>query len=193
MSFCTAGLCWGGVDEKPQIQALTGTAPVLPMRPGQPERRTHDYRRQGTTDLFAALDIQAGTVIGRCTRRHHSVEFRTFLGQIEAAVPDYLDVHLARQRGHPQNQADPRLAREASALAPSLHADIRVVAQSRRGLVCPPDPSTPAARCLPTDHRSRRCDPRLHRSDQHRPEALHLDKTCRCHPRQRRTFLPENF
>ena len=64
------------------------------MRAGQPERQTHDYRRQGTTDLFAALDIQAGTVIGRCTRRHRSVEFRTFLDQIEAAVPDDLDVHL---------------------------------------------------------------------------------------------------
>ena len=82
------------VDEKPQIQALTGTAPVLPMRPGQPERRTHDYRRRGTTDLFAALDIQAGTVIGRCTRRHRSVEFRGFLDQIEASVPGDLDVHL---------------------------------------------------------------------------------------------------
>ena len=82
------------VDEKPQIQALTGTAPVLPMRPGQPERRTHDYRRQGTTDLFAALDVQTGTVIGRCTPRHRSVEFRAFLDQVEASVPANLDVHL---------------------------------------------------------------------------------------------------
>ncbi|CAA2137681.1 IS630 family transposase [Methylobacterium bullatum] len=82
------------VDEKPQIQTLTGTAPVLPMRPGQPERRTHDYRRQGTTDLFAALDVQAGTVIGHCTGRHRSIEFRDFLDQIEAAVPGDLDVHL---------------------------------------------------------------------------------------------------
>ena len=82
------------VDEKPQIQALTGTAPVLPMRPGQPERRTHDYRRQGTTDLFAALDVKAGTVIGHCTGRHRSIEFRDFLDQIEAAVPGDLDVHL---------------------------------------------------------------------------------------------------
>ncbi|TXN25573.1 IS630 family transposase [Methylobacterium sp. WL30] len=82
------------VDEKPQIQALTGTAPVLPMRPGQPERRTHDYRRQGTTDLFAALNVQAGTVISHCTGRHRSIEFRDFLDQIEAVVPSDLDVHL---------------------------------------------------------------------------------------------------
>ncbi|WP_083531010.1 IS630-like element ISMex18 family transposase [Methylobacterium sp. AMS5] len=82
------------VDEKPQIQALTGTAPVMPMRPGQPERQTHDYRRAGTTDLFAALDVQAGRVIGPCARRHRSIEFRAFLDQVEADVPKDLDVHL---------------------------------------------------------------------------------------------------
>lgn len=82
------------VDEKPQIQALRPTAPILPMRPGQPERQTHDYRRCGTTDLFAALDIKAGTVIGRCQRRHRSVEFRAFLDTIEASVPADADVHV---------------------------------------------------------------------------------------------------
>ena len=82
------------VDEKPQIQAVEGTAPVLPMRPGQPERRTHDYRRHGTMDLFAALDVKAGTVIGACKGRHRATEFRAFLDQVEAAVPADLDVHL---------------------------------------------------------------------------------------------------
>lgn len=82
------------VDEKPQIQAARGTAPTLPLRPGQAERRTHDYRRHGTLDLFAALDVKAGTVIGACERRHRSVEFRAFLDQVEAAVPAGLDVHL---------------------------------------------------------------------------------------------------
>jgi transposase len=82
------------VDEKPQIQAVERTAPVLPMRPGQPERHTHDYRRHGTADLFAALDVKAGTVIGRCHRRHRSVEFRAFLDTIEASVPPELEVHL---------------------------------------------------------------------------------------------------
>src|SRR5919107_2189246 len=82
------------VDEKPQIQAAQGTAPALPLRPGQAERRTHDCKRHGTTDLFAALDVKAGTVIGTCQRRHRSVEFRAFLDQIEAAVPPDLDVHL---------------------------------------------------------------------------------------------------
>lgn len=82
------------VDEKPQIQAVEGTAPVLPMRPGQVERHSHDYRRHGTTDLFAALDVRAGTVIGACKGRHRAVEFRAFLDQVEAAVPADLDVHL---------------------------------------------------------------------------------------------------
>ena len=82
------------VDEKPQIQAVERTAPVLPMRPGQPERVTHDYKRHGTTDLFAALDVKAGTVIGACKGRHRAVEFRAFLDQVEALVPADLDVHL---------------------------------------------------------------------------------------------------
>jgi transposase len=82
------------VDEKTQIQALDRTQPWLPMRPGQVERRTHDYTRHGTTSLFAALDVKAGTVIGECHRRHRSVEFRKFLDTIDANVPPALDVHL---------------------------------------------------------------------------------------------------
>src|SRR5512144_171850 len=82
------------VDEKSQIQALDRSQPLLPMRPGQVERRTHDYTRHGTTSLFAALDIATGAVIGRCYRKHRSSEFRNFLDQIEASVPTDLDVHL---------------------------------------------------------------------------------------------------
>lgn len=82
------------VDEKSQVQALDRTQPVLPMRPGQAERRTHDYTRHGTTSLFAALDVATGKVIGKCHRRHRSVEFRKFLDTIEAYVPRNLDVHV---------------------------------------------------------------------------------------------------
>ena len=82
------------VDEKSQIQALDRTQPLLPMRPGQVERRTHDYIRHGTTSLFAALDAKRGTIIGQLHRRHRAVEFRTFLDTIDAAVPAELDVHL---------------------------------------------------------------------------------------------------
>jgi transposase len=82
------------VDEKSQIQALNRTQPLLPMRPGQVERRTHDYKRHGTTSLFAALDVKTGAVIGELHRRHRSVEFRKFLDTIAGAVPPGLDVHL---------------------------------------------------------------------------------------------------
>lgn len=74
------------VDEKTQIQALDRTQPLLPMRPGQVERRTHDYERHGATSLFAALDVKAGTVIGKCMARHRASEFRSFLDEIERQV-----------------------------------------------------------------------------------------------------------
>jgi len=82
------------VDEKSQIQALDRTQPILPLAPGIPERRTHDYARHGTTTLFAALDIATGEVIGELHRRHRSAEFLQFLRTIEATVPEDLDVHL---------------------------------------------------------------------------------------------------
>ena len=82
------------VDEKSQIQALDRSQPMLPMRPGQPARRSHDYTRHGTTSLFAALDIVTGRVIGKCYPRHRAAEFRKFLDEIEAAVPADLAVHV---------------------------------------------------------------------------------------------------
>jgi transposase len=82
------------VDEKSQIQALDRTQPVLPMRPGQAERRTHDYTRHGTTTLFAALNAKSGEIIGEFHQRHRAREFRQFLDTLEAAVPEALDVHL---------------------------------------------------------------------------------------------------
>jgi transposase len=82
------------VDEKSQIQALDRSQPMLPMRPGQPARRSHDYTRHGTTSLFAALDVATGRVIGKCFPRHRAAEFRKFLDEIEANVPRNLNVHL---------------------------------------------------------------------------------------------------
>ena len=82
------------VDEKSQIQALDRTQPLLPMRPGQVERRSHDYKRHGTLSLFAALDTATGQVIGRCFARHRAREFRAFLNTVEARVPTDLDVHI---------------------------------------------------------------------------------------------------
>jgi len=82
------------VDEKTQIQALDRTHPMLPLRPGQVERRTHDYKRHGTTNLYAAFNIATGEVLGRVTRRHRATEFRQFLAQIDRATPPDLALHL---------------------------------------------------------------------------------------------------
>jgi hypothetical protein len=93
------------VDEKSQIQALDRTQPQLPLAPGIPERRTHDYERHGTTTLFAALDIATGQVIGETHRRHRSSEFLQFLRTIEANVPD--------DAGHPPGHGQLRHSQDA--------------------------------------------------------------------------------
>lgn len=82
------------VDEKTQIQALDHTQPMLPLRPGQIERRTHDYKRHGTTSLYAAFDILTGRVIGRITQKHRAKEFLDFLRQIDRSTPATLDLHV---------------------------------------------------------------------------------------------------
>jgi transposase len=82
------------VDEKTQIQALDRTQPLLPLRPGQIERRTHDYKRHGTASLYAAFDVASGKVLGRVTQSHTAKEFLEFLEQIEKTTPSGLDLHL---------------------------------------------------------------------------------------------------
>ncbi|AZC39443.1 Transposase [Pseudomonas chlororaphis subsp. piscium] len=82
------------VDEKTQIQALDRTQPMLPLRPGQIERRTHDYKRHGTASLYAAFDILTGKVIGRITQRHWAREYLAFLQQIDRSTPAELDLHV---------------------------------------------------------------------------------------------------
>ena len=115
------------VDEKSQIQALDRTRPLLPMRPGQVERRTHDYLRHGTTSLFAALDARTGQVIGQCHRRHRAVEFRKFLDTIEAKVPA-----VTSTRG---DGADPELVCQAAPLPYALHTHQRLLAEPGGALV----------------------------------------------------------
>src|SRR3981081_3766754 len=82
------------VDEKSQIQALDRTAPILPMLPGVPERATHDYKRSGTSSLYAALDIATGKVIGSLHSRHRALEFKKFLVTLDREIPAELDVHV---------------------------------------------------------------------------------------------------
>ncbi len=82
------------VDEKSQIQALDRSQPVLPMMPGMPERRTHDYYRNGITTLFAAFDVADGTVISELHHQHRATEFKKFLVTIDKTVPEGLDIHI---------------------------------------------------------------------------------------------------
>ena len=120
------------VDEKSQIQALDRTQPVLPMLPGMPERRTHDYKRHGTTSLFAALDVATGRVIGKCYRRHRAREFLDFLKEIDRRVPGGLDIHIVMDNyaTHKTAAVKAWLARRA-ALACPLYADVGVVGSIR--------------------------------------------------------------
>jgi transposase len=106
------------VDEKSQIQALDRSQPLLPLRPGQVERRTHDYKRCGTTSLFAAFDVKAGTVIGTCMPRHRAAEFRRFLGTVEVRVPADLDVHVVMDNAASHKT---KLVREWFASRPRWH------------------------------------------------------------------------
>lgn len=106
------------VDIKPQIQALDRTAPLLPLQPGQVERRTHDYQRHGTTSLYAALDVDTGKVLGQTFSRQRAREFRTFLGHIDANVPAGLDVHIILDNASPHKSA---LIRRWLARHPRFH------------------------------------------------------------------------
>ena len=125
------------VDEKSQIQALDRTQPSLPMKPGRAGTMTHDYKRHGTTTLFAALNTLDGTVIGQCLPRHRHQEFLKFLRRLDREFPGRSQLHLIldnyQTHKHPQRQ---RLAREAPTVPPALHADIElVVLQPRRTMV----------------------------------------------------------
>ena len=119
------------VDEKSQVQALDRTQPLLPMRPGQPERRSHDYKRHGTTSLFAALDVKTGTIIGKCMVRHRAQEFRKFLDEVERNVPADLDIHIVMDN---YGTHKTKLIRDWFAkrrrLARALHAHLDLMDQS---------------------------------------------------------------
>ena len=121
------------VDEKSQIQALDRTAPILPLRPGLPERQTHDYLRNGTTNLYAALDVASGQVIADMTPRHRAEEFRKFLNLIESAVPGHLDVHVVLDNSSTHKTPSIQRWLQASpALHLALHTHLQLLDESRR-------------------------------------------------------------
>ena len=115
------------MDEKSQIQALDRTQPSLPIKPGRAGTMTHDYKRNGTTTLFAALDVLTGSVIGQCLPRHRHVEFLKFLRTIDREVPKRLrDPSDPRQLRHPQPPQRQGLAGQAPTVRAALHADLEL-------------------------------------------------------------------
>jgi hypothetical protein len=132
------------VDEKSGIQALDRSQPVLPMMPGVPKRRSHGYVCQATNDLFAAFNITDGTVISQMHRHHRAAEFKTFLAQIDKAVPVGLGVHLARDNLATRKAPHAGLAGPPPGSA-CLHHDRIVVDQPGRTLVRGPDPPRESA------------------------------------------------
>ena len=115
------------MDEKSQIQALDRTQPSLPMKPGRAGTMTHDYKRNGTTTLFAALDVLTGSVIGQCLPRHRHIEFLKFLRTIDRAGPRRTrDPPDPRQLLQPTSTPTSRLAGQAPALPPPLHPDLEL-------------------------------------------------------------------
>src|ERR1019366_9888716 len=130
--------------------------PLLPMQPGQLERGTHDYKRNGTTSLFAALDLKTSRVISQFHRRHRSVEFRRFLDVIEDQVPADLDVHLILDNYGTHKTAIIRnwLA-QAPAIPCPLHTDLWLMGESGRAMVRRTHQQTNSARRIPQRQRTR--------------------------------------
>lgn len=125
------------VGENSQIQALDRTQPILPLRPDLPERQTHDYKRDGTTTLFAALNVLQGTVIGQCQPRHRHQEFLLFLDRIDESVEAGLDIHLVldNYRTHKQPEVKKWLALNDRATTCTSHPPVhRGSIRSRAGL-----------------------------------------------------------
>ena len=171
------------VDEKSGTQALDRSQPVLPMMPGMPERRSHDYVRHGTTSLFAAFNIADGTVISELHRRHRATEFRKFLVRIDKAVPADLGRPPGlRQPRHPQDGHHPGLASPSPPLSPALHPDRLLLDQPGGTLVRVPDrPDDPPRRAQKRAGPGSR-HPRLDRELESGPAAIHLDQDGRRDP-----------
>ena len=153
-------------DEKSQIQALERAQPILPMDIGQPERRTHNYIRNGTLDLFAALNVATGEVLARCKPRHRATDFVAFLREIEASVEPALEVA------------------PASALPSALHAHLRVVAQSRGAVLRHAHREGLATRISYQRAATARGHPRIRQGTPREGQALHVDEDRRRDPRQ---------
>jgi transposase len=178
-------------DEKSQIQALDRTQKSLPLFPGRLKTLTHDYKRNGTTTLFAAIELAEGKIISDCLPRHRHQEWIKFLKQIDAETPPELDLHLIVDNA--QASQGTVVAQAASAVPSALHADLEFVAERDRTLVPRPDAAPNSQRCLPQRGRTGTGDSRLYRSSQCAPEVIRVDQESRRHSRKShpRTQRPE--
>jgi transposase len=181
------------VDEKSQIQALDRTAPTLPMLPGTPERATHDYERNGTSSLYAALNVQSGEVISSLHQRHRAIEFLKFLKTIDHNVPDHLVVHLVLDNASSHKTPTVRrwLARHPR-FDPALHPDLQQLDQPRRTLVWRAHDQAPAPRPTPLRSRAQRRHPPLDRHLERKPPPLRVDQDRRADPQLDQTLLRTN-
>jgi transposase len=165
------------VDEKSQIQALDRSAPVLPMMPGMPERRSHDYVRHGITTLFAALDVATGEITGSIHRRHRATEFKKFLIKLDQPGPYRPGRPLdLRQLRHPQITADRQMVGRPSPVPHALHPHLLVVAQPGRAVVRAIDRQTTAPRSAHVGLRAGKGYPRLDHQLEQRSSTVRLDQ-----------------
>ena len=177
------------VDEKTQIQALDRTQPLLPLRPGQLERRTHDYKRHGTTSLFAALELKTSQVIAQLKHRHRSVEFRQFLDVIEAQVPAELDVHIIVDNyGTHKTRHHPEMVRQTPTLSCPLHPHLRFLDQSGGAMVRRTHQQANSTWRVPQRKRPGSGHPPVHRRAQRKSQALRLDQNGGPNPGQHRSL-----
>ena len=176
------------VDEKSQIQALDRTQPGLPLKKGRAATMTHDYKRHGTTTLFAALDVKSGLVIGECQPRHRAKEFIRFLKRIDRCVQKHLDVHLVLDNygTHKTPEVKAWLAKHQRFhlhFTPTSASWLNLVERFFAEITQQAHPP----RCLQQRGRARGGHPRLPRPPQRQPQALRVDQDRRGHPRQRAT------
>ena len=148
------------MDEKSQIQALDRTQPSLPLKKGRAGTMTHDYKRNGTTTLFAALNVLTGVVIGQCLPKHRNGEFLKFLRTIDRQVPKGPDPHDPRQLRHPHPRQRRGVAGQASPVPPAFHPDVELMAEHGRTLVPRAHRESHPPRCLQVGARPDRCGSR---------------------------------
>lgn len=187
-------------EEKTQCQAMDRTQPSLPMVPGRAGTMTHDYKRNGTTDLFAAMNVATGEVLTHCQKGHTGTDVLRFFKQIDASVPGDWPSTSSSTTSPPIRPRDRQVARapRPTALAPALHSDVQLVDQPHRTLVQGAHRPAPAPRDIHQRRRARRCNPALDQPLEPGPHAVHLEGNRSRHHRKgparpRNTEPPDQF